>query len=96
MRRLHPKTVDLLREMGGHIRTWRRIQRLTATVVADRAGISRTTLRSIEANPGGATFDNVMAVLAVLGLDEDVANSVDPTRSMRGRALLTTAARREA
>ncbi len=95
MRRLHPRTVDLLGAMGRDIQTWRKLQRLTATTVADRAGISRTTLRSIETNPGGATFENVIAVLAVLGLDEEVATSVDPTRSIRGQALLTAAARRE-
>lgn len=95
VRRLHPRTVDLLQGMGRDIQTWRKLQRLTATTVADRAGISRTTLRSIEANPGGATFENVIAVLAVLGLDDDVASSVDPTRSIRGQALLTAAARKE-
>lgn len=66
--------------------TWCKLQRLTATTVADRAGISRTTLRSIETNPVGATFASVIAVLAVLGLDEEVATSVDPTRSIRSAA----------
>ncbi len=93
--RLHPKTEELIARMGRDIQTWRKIQRLTATVVADRAGITRTTLRSIEANPGTASFENVLAVLAVLGLDEDVARALDPAESIRGQALLTAAARRE-
>ena len=63
--RLHPKTEELIARMGRDIQTWRKIQRLTATVVAGRAGITRTTLRSIEANPGTASFENVLAVLAV-------------------------------
>lgn len=93
--RLHPKTERLIEAAGRDISTWRTLQGLTATAVADRAGITRTTLRTIERNPASASFQTVMAVLAVLGLDESVAQALDPTQSERGQALLTARARGE-
>lgn len=93
--RLHPKTTRMLGRMGVDIRTWRLAQGLSATSVADRAGITRATLRTIETDPTRASFGNVLAVLAVLGVDDAVAAALDPTQSERGQALLTAAARRE-
>lgn len=92
---LHPRTATLMAKMGADIRTWRVAQRLTATRVADRAGVTRTTLRDIETDPGTVRFENVLAVLAVLGLDEAVAAAIDPTQSVRGQVILTAAARKE-
>ena len=92
---LHPRTERLMCQLGADVRTWRVAQRLSATTVADRAGITRATLRVIETNPGTVSFQNVLAVLAVLGLDEAVAAAVDPTSSTRGQLLLTAAARKE-
>lgn len=63
-------------------------QGLTAEQVADRAGISRPTLRTIETHPERASFGNVMAVLAVLGVDEAITTAIDPLESKRGRALV--------
>ena len=63
-------------------------QGLTAEQVADRAGISRPTLRTIETHPERASFGNVMAVLAVLGVDEAITTAIDPLESERGRALV--------
>ena len=53
--KLHPRTEKLLRRVGEDIRTWRVSQRLTATAVADRAGITRVTLRQIEKDPAAVT-----------------------------------------
>ena len=93
--KLHPRTEKLLRRVGEDIRTWRVSQRLTATAVADRAGITRVTLRQIEKDPAAVSFGNVLAVLAVLGVDEEVARAIDPTQSMRGQTILAAAARGE-
>lgn len=93
--KLHPRTDKLLRQMGQDIRTWRMAQRLTATAVADRAGITRVTLHQIEKNPASVAFGNVFAVLSVLGVDEDTARAIDPTKSLRGQTLLAAVARRE-
>lgn len=93
--KLHPRTERLLRRMGEDIRTWRMAQRLTTTAVADRAGITRVTLHQIETNPGSVAFGNVLAVLAVLGVDEAVAQAIDPTQSPRGQTILAASARGE-
>ena len=93
--RLHPKTARMLGRMGEDIKTWRLAQGLSAMSVADRAGITRTTLRTIETDPTRASFGNVLAVLAVLGVDDAVGAALDPTQCERGQALLTAAAGRE-
>jgi len=93
--KLHPKTEKLLGKMGSDIKTWRLAQGLTASRVADRAGITRTTLRDIENNPSTVRLENLMAVLAVLGLDEAVASAIDPTQSIRGQTILMASARKE-
>jgi len=92
---LHPKTEKLLVKIGSDLKTWRIAQGLTASRVADRAGITRKTLRDIENQPGTVRFENLLAVLAVLGLDEATAAAIDPTQSIRGQTLLTAAARKE-
>ena len=73
----HPRTRRLLDRVGPSIRLWRRAQGLTAEQVADRAGISRPTLRMIETHPERVTFGNVLAVLAVLGVDDAVVAAID-------------------
>lgn len=85
---IHPRSARLLATIGPSIRSWRIALGLSATQVADRAGISRPTLRVIESEPQRASFGNVMAVLAVLGLDGAVAQAIDPMESARGRVLV--------
>ena len=84
----HPRTERLMALVGPHIRAWRVAQDLTATEVADRAGISRPTLRAIESDPTNVSFGNVLAVLAVLGVEADVFQAIDPMESPRGQALV--------
>ncbi len=84
----HPRTRRLLDRVGPSIRLWRRAQGLTAEQVADRAGISRPTLRMIETHPERVTFGNVLAVLAVLGVDDAVVAAIDPMESDRGRTIV--------
>lgn len=83
-----PERTRKLHELGASLRVWRKAQRLTAEVVALRAGITRGTLRSIENGEGSVRFENVFAVLEVLGIDRGVLEAVDPSNSVRGRALL--------
>lgn len=92
---LHPKTRKMIAKIGQDIKTWRVAQRMSATEVAERAGITRPTLRAIENDPGSVSFRNIMSVLTVLGVDESVAAAFDPAMSVRGVQLLTAAARKE-
>ncbi|WP_341461298.1 helix-turn-helix transcriptional regulator [Actinomyces urogenitalis] len=87
----HPVTRRRLESIGPSIRSWRRARGLSATEVADRSGISRTTLRQIETNPSGVSFGNVFAVLSVLGIDHKVAQAVDPLEDLVGRTLVLSA-----
>jgi transcriptional regulator with XRE-family HTH domain len=67
-----------LRELGLHVSTWRKLQRLTTTLVAERAGISRDTLRSIEHGTGTASCENLLRVMRVLGVLDGFVASADP------------------
>ena len=74
-----------LRVLGTHVSDWRKLQRLTAAQVAERAGISRDTLRSIEQGKGTASTENLLRVLRILGIQDGVVAAADPYRTDVGR-----------
>ena len=57
--------------LGENIKYARLRRKLTAEQVAERAGISRRTLVSIEKGSSGVAMGNYLQVLFVLGLAED-------------------------
>jgi predicted transcriptional regulator len=67
-----------LRDLGTHLETWRKLQRLSTGTVAERAGISRDTLRAIETGKGTTSLENVLRVMRVLGVMESAVKAVDP------------------
>lgn len=70
---------------GEHVRGWRMVLGLTAQQVAERADITRDTLRKIEAGDPGVRFGSVMQVLRALGVLDQVVDTTDPLRSDIGR-----------
>ncbi len=62
----------MLSGLGERLRLARLRRKLTTTTVAQRAGISRTSLYNVEAGDPGATLGTYLRVLAVLGLDKDI------------------------
>ncbi|WP_268968399.1 helix-turn-helix domain-containing protein [Tomitella gaofuii] len=74
-----------LTELGEHVRGWRMVLGLTAQQVAERAGITRDTLRKIESGNAGVGFGNVAQVLRALGVLGQVVEAVDPLGSDIGR-----------
>jgi transcriptional regulator with XRE-family HTH domain len=74
-----------LRTLGTHISSWRKLQRLTAAQVAERAGISRDTLRAIEQGKGTASTENLLRVLRIIGILDGVVTAVDPYQTDVGR-----------
>jgi len=72
------------RRMGEDLGTWRRLRRLTAAQVADRAGISRYTVMRLE-NGEGATMENLLRVARALGVLEPLVAALDPYKTDVGR-----------
>lgn len=75
-----------LREFGEHIRRWRQLNGLSASELADRASVTRQTLRTIEQGAGTARLDSVFAVLAALGITDAVVGGANPFNNDAARA----------
>ena len=68
-----PALRRLLEELGENIRLARLRRRLSAQLLAERAGMSRTTLRAIEKGEAGVTLGAYANVLQCLGFEKDLA-----------------------
>ncbi len=66
---LLPRQERMLEEVGENLRLARLRRRLSARQVADRAGISRSTMQSLEKGASGTSIGNLLQVLVVLGLE---------------------------
>lgn len=69
----HPAVGRLLRELGENIRLARLRRGFSMELVAERAGMSRPTLRAVESGEPGVTLGSYANVLHSLGLHEDLA-----------------------
>jgi len=74
------------REIGAHLATWRKLQRLTAQQLAERAGVSRSTLSKLENGDSSVGFDVVLRVARALGVLQRLEDSLDPLDTDLGRA----------
>ena len=70
---LLPRYLRLLGRLGEQIKLARKRRKLTAIQVAERAEISRNTLYLVERGDPGVSIGNVLRVLAVLGLEDQLA-----------------------
>ncbi len=70
---LLPKHARLVADLGENLRLARLRRQLSAEQVAERAGISRSTLHLMENGSGGASLAKLLQVLAVLGLEADLS-----------------------
>ncbi|MFN4873689.1 MAG: helix-turn-helix domain-containing protein [Akkermansiaceae bacterium] len=69
---LLPKHQRILADLGENLKLARLRRRLSAEQVAERAGISRSTLHLIENGSAGTSLGRLIQVLAVLGLEGDL------------------------
>ena len=69
---LLPGTELRLQQFGERLRLGRLRRRLTGKQVAERAGMTPVTLRSLEKGSSGVTMGAYLAVLQVLGAEKDL------------------------
>ena len=69
---LLPSADQLLNQFGDRLRLARLRRRLSAKRVAERAGMSPMTLRSLERGNSGVTMGAYLAVMQVLGIEKDL------------------------
>lgn len=70
---LYPRQAKLLTELGQRLRAARLRRRFTASLVAERANISRQTLGKVERGDPSVTLGTYVRVLVVVGLEGDIA-----------------------
>jgi len=71
--KLLPKHERLLADLGDNLRLARLRRKLSAEQVAERAGVSRSTLHLMENGSTGTSLGKLLQVLAVLGLEADLS-----------------------
>lgn len=69
---LLPQTSEMLAAFGERLKLARKRRKLTAKQVAERAGMTPVTLRSLESGGAGVTIGAYLAVMDVLGLAQDL------------------------
>ena len=67
-----PTLEEILRVLGENIKLARLRRRITASMLAERAGMTRVTLRKIENGDGGVTMGAYAMVLFCLSLEKDL------------------------
>ncbi|OGT47981.1 MAG: hypothetical protein A3F17_00945 [Gammaproteobacteria bacterium RIFCSPHIGHO2_12_FULL_41_15] len=89
-----PKLQRILNQLGENIRLARLRRQFPTAIVAERAGISRNTLRAIEQGSAQVTFGAYANVLSCLGLEQDllcIANDDELGRKLQDANLPTRA-----
>lgn len=76
-----------LRKLGHDLRDARRRRRIPASVAAQRASISRTTLVKIEKGDPGVAMGHYSTVLFVMGMAERLGDVADPRNDNVGLQL---------
>ncbi|WP_341909120.1 helix-turn-helix transcriptional regulator [Polaromonas sp. YR568] len=77
---------QLLIQLGQRLRQARKAQGVTTTQMADRAGIARMTLASVEAGEPSATMGTYVRVMSALGLSGDLVLLASGARQADGQA----------
>jgi transcriptional regulator with XRE-family HTH domain len=70
---LLPKHQRILADLGENLKLARLRRKLSAEQVAERAGVSRSTLSLMENGSAGSSLGKLLQVLVVLGLEADLA-----------------------
>lgn len=73
-------------QLGEHLSTWRKLQGLTAEQLAERAGITRGTLRRLENGDPAVGLGVFLSVARALGQLDRVVDALDAYDTDLGRA----------
>ena len=87
MKNLPIPVIKALRKLGQDISDARRRRRITAQLMAERAGLSRSTIGKIEKGDPTAAMGSYGAVLFVLGMEKRLSDLVDSMHDLVGRRL---------
>ena len=79
--------ISALRKLGQDINNARRRRRITLKLMAERAGLSRSTIGKIEKGDPTTSMGNYGAVLFVLGMEKRLSDLVDSMHDLVGRRL---------
>ena len=71
---IFPQEQKFLSRLGERLKLARLRRKLSNTVVAQRAGMSRSSLYKVESGDPGATIGTYLRIMAVLGLEADIQN----------------------
>jgi transcriptional regulator with XRE-family HTH domain len=74
-------------KLGGDIRAARLRRRITTTLMAERAFISRTTLQKVEQGDPSVSLGVYATILFILGISDRIANLADPGTDSLGLEL---------
>ena len=88
-----PTAARQTQALGERLRLARRRRKLTTVVFAEQMGVSRETLRRLEAGDPNVALGTYLRALHVLGLDKDIdaiARDDEPGRKLQDLDLLRT------
>jgi len=71
-KKLLPKEKRILVQLGENLKLARLRRKYSSELVAERAGISRTTLWNIESGKSTTSISTLLSVLSVYGLEKDL------------------------
>jgi serine/threonine-protein kinase HipA len=78
-----PKAVaSTLKTLGEDLTTWRKLRQLTARQVADRAGISISTVLRLESGKS-SSLESLIRVARALGVLEELKTALDPSLPLK-------------
>ncbi len=87
MRTIPIPVLRVLRKLGQDINDARRRRRITVELMAERAGVSRSTIGKIEKGDPTTSMGGYGAVLFVLGMEKRIGELVDSAHDLIGRRL---------
>lgn len=80
-----PRAVEAtLKTLGEDLMTWRKLRQLTARQVADRAGVSISTVLRLESGQS-SSLESLIRIARALGVHEELKTALDPYSTDIGR-----------